>query len=165
MKKLLLSLGVIGTFILYSLQQKDEASNVHVVPPVQSSFPTPLPTDTQSSSSSVPPPQNPTPTLASVPPVQTGQYKDGTYTGIVTDAYYGPYQVAAVIAGGKITDINFLQYPNDRGTSIAINTQAMPYLKQEAIQAQSAQVDIVGGATDSSRAFIQSLKSALLKAH
>jgi len=40
----------------------------------------------------------------------------------------------------------------------------MPSLKQEAIQTQSAQVDIVSGATQTSQAFIQSLASALTKA-
>ena len=92
------------------------------------------------------------------------QYKDGTYTGDVADAFYGPYQVAAVVSGGKITDITFLQYPNDRRTSIEINTQAMPILRSEAIQAQSANVEIVTGATQSSGAFRESLASALAKA-
>lgn len=94
-----------------------------------------------------------------------GQYKDGTYTGSVADAYYGNIQVQAIISGGKITDVQFLQYPNDNGTSHMINTQAMPYLRQEAITAQSAQVDIVSGASDSSQAFQQSLSSALSQAH
>lgn len=93
-----------------------------------------------------------------------GKYKDGEYTGTVADAFYGNIQVKAIISGGKITDVQFLQYPNDRSTSIMINTQAMPMLKQEAITAQSANVDIVSGATDSSNAFIQSLGSALSQA-
>jgi len=91
-------------------------------------------------------------------------YKDGTYTGSSADAFYGNIQVQAVISGGKITDVQFLQYPNDRSRSIAINTLAMPNLKQEAIQAQSANVNIVSGATDSSNAFVQSLSSALSQA-
>jgi len=57
-----------------------------------------------------------------------------------------------------------LLYPNDRRESVDINSQAMPYLKQEAIQAQTAQVDGVSGATDTSQAFIQSLGSALKQA-
>lgn len=42
-----------------------------------------------------------------------------------------------------------------------INNQAMPMLRSEAIQAQSANVDTVSGATMTSEAFIQSLQSAL----
>lgn len=95
---------------------------------------------------------------------KTGVYRDGSFSGTVEDAYYGNYQVAAVISNGRITDINFLQYPNDNRTSRSINSQAMVYLKAEAIQAQSAQVDIVSGASSSSAAFVRSLSSALKKA-
>jgi uncharacterized protein with FMN-binding domain len=94
----------------------------------------------------------------------TGLYKDGVYTGPVADAYYGNVQVQATIAGGKLTDVAFLQYPNDRSNSRAINGHAMPYLTQEAIQAQNASVDIVSGATDTSMAFQQSLGAALAQA-
>lgn len=94
----------------------------------------------------------------------SGQYKNGTYTGSVADAYYGNIQVQAVISGGRLSDVIFLQYPSDRNRSIAINTQAMPYLKSEAIQAQSANVDIISGASDSSSAFVQSLGDALAQA-
>ena len=91
-------------------------------------------------------------------------YKKGIYTGDVADAFYGNVQVEATISGGKISDVKFLQYPNERQTSIEINSQATPMLIQEAIQAQSAQVDGVSGATQTSIAFRQSLQSALSKA-
>ena len=84
-----------------------------------------------------------TPTPVPTPTPNAGKYKNGTYTGSTEDAYYGNIQVQAVISGGKITDVIFLQYPNDNGTSISINSQAMPLLKQEAIAAQSA---AMGGA-------------------
>jgi uncharacterized protein with FMN-binding domain len=138
MKKLLLSLLVIGAFggyVLFTKLRGPEEGRV-VAPP-------------------------------STPPtgvVSNGGYKDGVYTGDVTDAFYGNVEVQVTISGGKITDVVFLQYPNDRNTSIEINSQAMPYLKQEAIAAQNAQVDIVSGASQTSRAFIQSLQSALDKA-
>jgi uncharacterized protein with FMN-binding domain len=94
----------------------------------------------------------------------TTAYRDGEYVGDVADAYFGQVQIKAVINGGKITDTQFLDYPHDRRTSQFINSQAMPYLQQEAIQAQNAQVDIISGATLTSEAFIQSLQSALAKA-
>ena len=99
-------------------------------------------------------------------PTQTlqGAYKDGSYLGSVQDAFYGNIQVQAVIKGGKITDVIFLQYPNDNRTSQYVNSQADPMLKQEAIQAQSAQVDIVSGASASSQAFQASLADALSQA-
>lgn len=92
---------------------------------------------------------------------QKGQYADGSYTGSVTNAYYGSVQVNAIIQNGAISDVQFLQYPSDRSTSRYINSQAMPLLKQEAVQAQNAQVNGVSGATFTSEAFIQSLSSAL----
>ncbi len=99
-----------------------------------------------------------------IPPKPKGQYVDGTYTGSVEDAYYGMVQVQAVILGGRLASVDFLQYPNDRSTSRYINDQAMPILKSEAIQAQSADVSGVSGASETSPAFIQSLGNALAQA-
>lgn len=122
--------------------------------------------------------QTPTPAPAAAPSPAGGQaasggqtaasgqaaYKDGTYTGSVADAFYGNVQVAAVIKNGQLADVQVLQYPSDRGTSRAINGAAMPQLVQEALQAQSANVNIVSGATQSSGAFQQSLAAALTQA-
>jgi uncharacterized protein with FMN-binding domain len=94
----------------------------------------------------------------------SGTFKDGTYTGSVADAYYGSVQVEVTISAGKITAVKFLQYPDTHATSVVINQQAMPYLEQEAIQAQSAKVQLISGATFTSQAFIQSLNSALSQA-
>lgn len=94
----------------------------------------------------------------------SGTYKDGSYTGSTENAYYGDVQVKATISGGKITDVTFLQYPHTHSTSVYINDQAMPYLQQEAIKAQSANVNIISGATYTSQAFIQSLQNALSQA-
>ena len=60
--------------------------------------------------------------------------------------------------------MQFAQYPNDRDESVQINQAAMPQLKQEAIQAQSSNVDVISGATQTSQAFVQSLASALSQA-
>lgn len=160
MRKFLLSGGVITVFVLYALHLKsgDEAS-ANVIAP---NLTTPSVNPTEVSIS--------TPVAGSTPPTPTatavsnGRYKNGTYTGSVADAFYGNIQVQAVISGGRITDVIFLQYPNDRSTSIYINSQAMPYLKQEAIQAQSANVAGVSGASATSQAFIESLQSALNQA-
>jgi uncharacterized protein with FMN-binding domain len=97
-------------------------------------------------------------------PASSGQYKDGTYTGQVASAFYGNLQVAAVIQNGAIADVQFLQYPQDNGHSRQVSAKAIPILKQEAIAAQSAQVNIVSGATATSQAFQQSLADALAQA-
>lgn len=154
MKKFLLTGSVFIAFALYSFHQRHGDSGA-VLPP--SSL-------TQNTTNSAP---NSNSGSSSSPTAQStamGGLKDGQYTGNAADAFYGYIQVKAIINGGKITDVQFLRYPNDRSTSIAINKQAMPYLKQEAVQAQSAQVNIVSGATDTSQAFIQSMASALSQA-
>ena len=97
-------------------------------------------------------------------PKPTGQYKDGSYTGSSIYVYYGNVQVRATISGGKLTDVQFLQYPNDRRESQQINREAMPYLTQEALQTQSANVSGVSGASDTSEGFRQSLAAALSQA-
>lgn len=150
MKKLTLSLGVIFSFILFSLFGRESRPALPPVNPVPD--PSPLP--------SVVPVNSATPAI----PQTSSGFKNGSYTGDVADAFYGNLQVQAIISGGRITDVRFLQFPNDRERSVMINTRAMPYLKAETIQAQSAQVDIVSGATDTSLAFIQSLGSALNQA-
>ncbi len=88
-------------------------------------------------------------------------YKDGSYTGVVADAYYGNLQVKAIISGGKLTDVQFLDYPQKDNTSRKISGDAMPKLKTEAIIAQSAKVNGISGATQTVEAFVVSLDSAL----
>jgi uncharacterized protein with FMN-binding domain len=159
MNKLLLSLAVLGAFLAYSVYKNPSLINLTSrVVPVETVVPgekthTPL--------ASIRPSPSATPIA---PPTPRGKYKDGVYTGPVADAFYGPLQVKVIVTGGKITDVQFLQYPNDRQTSIQINAQAMPMLEREAIAAQSAKVDGVSGATQTSKAFIESLNSALKQA-
>ncbi len=94
----------------------------------------------------------------------TNGYKNGTFTGQTIDVNYGLVQIQATVQSGKITTVQFLQYPNDRRTSQRINSIAMPYLQQEAIQAQSANVNLISGATLTSEGFAMSLQSALAQA-
>lgn len=151
MKKILLSALVIVSFALYAFHRSHE--DVSQVMPQAGALPatsqnTTNPPDTTGQS------QN-TATSASA------SYKDGSFTGSLADAFYGYVQVMAIVKGGRITDVQFLRYPNDQRNSVAINQQAMPYLTQEAVQAQSAEVDVISGATDTSYAFRQSLTAAL----
>lgn len=133
--------------------------------PAPTKTPTPTPTPTKTPTPTPAPAPTPAPTPAPAPaPKPKGQYTDGTYTGSTADAYYGYVQIQATISGGKLTDVTFLQYPSDRSTSRYINSQAMPLLKEEAIQAQSANVSGVSGASDTSAAFVQSLGDALVQA-
>lgn len=144
MKRALLTGFVILVFIAYSLHQREDDLSTTVKQAVPKTAQT---TQLPSANGGVSPP--------------AATYKDGQYTGSTADAFYGFVQVMVVVSGGKLTDVRFLQYPNDSSNSVQINSQAIPYLQKEAITAQSAKVDIVSGATNTSQAFIQSLSSAL----
>jgi uncharacterized protein with FMN-binding domain len=90
--------------------------------------------------------------------------RDGVYVGPAADAYWGLIKVRATISGGQLVTVDILQYPSDRQTSRSINRRALPILKTEVIQAQSARVNIVSGATLTSQAYRKSLAGALSKA-
>lgn len=91
-------------------------------------------------------------------------YKDGEYRGVSADAFYGRVEVVAIIEGGIIKDVKFLDYPQEQATSVQVSGEAIKVLRIEAIKAQSAEVDIVSGATQTSKAFRESLASALAQA-
>ncbi len=91
----------------------------------------------------------------------SSSYKDGTFTGSSFDNPYGTVQVAVVVSGGKISDVNFLQMPSDMGRSMMISRMCQPLLKQSTISKQSANIDFVSGATSTSESYQQSLQSAL----
>jgi uncharacterized protein with FMN-binding domain len=84
-----------------------------------------------------------------------------TVTGDVASTQWGPVQVQLTLQGGKITDVNVAQYPNGNHRDVEINDYALPILIDETKQAQSAQIDMVSGATVTSDGYIRSLQSAL----
>jgi uncharacterized protein with FMN-binding domain len=85
----------------------------------------------------------------------------GTVTGQVVQTRFGSVQVQVTISAGKITDVTALQLPNDRQRSAEISGIVEPMLRSEALTAQSAQIDLISGATYTSDAYAQSLQSAL----
>ncbi len=101
--------------------------------------------------------------IPSVATLPTGAFKDGTYTGTRTYNYHGYIQVEAVVTGGRLVAVNFLEYPT-KDESSRINRRATPILAKEAVSIQSSKVDTVSGATDTSGAFRKSLEAALVKA-
>ena len=112
------------------------------------------PTKTQSAA-----PQ-PTQTQA---PVQSGGIT-GTFDGNTASTRWGPVQVRIVVKDGKIVDASALKSPSGDSRSRSISSQAIPYLVQETLAAQSDQISGVGGASYTSTGWYQSLQSALKKA-
>ncbi|WP_207455834.1 FMN-binding protein [Herbiconiux sp. SYSU D00978] len=86
---------------------------------------------------------------------------DGVYTGDAVDTLYGTVQVEITVAGGELTDVEVLQQTNSGSRSDQINGRALPQLTEEALAAQSADIDAASGATYSSQGYLTSLQSAI----
>jgi uncharacterized protein with FMN-binding domain len=95
------------------------------------------------------------------PPTHTAPAKpSGTFTGQSVDTNYGPVQVQITVSNGKITQANGQDYGGS-----SIGQDAIPQLNQEAVDAQSANIQAVSGATYTSQGYIQSLQEAIDSAH
>lgn len=162
-RKLLLSTFVVIAFAAYAAIER--LTRTTGVAEAASTPSADSPVAGQSSARQAAPQAQPTQAPASNAVPAASGYKDGTYQGQPVDAYYGLVQVQVSIQGGAISSVQFLQYPNDRRTSQQINSIAMPWLQQEAVQAQSANVNIISGATLTSEGFQMSLQTALQAAH
>ena len=96
-------------------------------------------------------------------PAQSGGIT-GTFDGNTASTRWGPVQVRIVVKDGKIVAASALQAPSGDSRSRSISQQAVPYLVQETLAAQSDQISGVGGASYTSNGWYQSLQSALKKA-
>jgi len=74
-------------------------------------------------------------------------------------------QVRVTVQDGKVTAADVVQVPNGNQRDEEINSYAVPVLNQEVLDAQSAGIDSVSGATVTSDGYVQSLQSALDAAH
>jgi uncharacterized protein with FMN-binding domain len=85
-----------------------------------------------------------------------------TTTGQVAQTRWGPVQVQITTdASGTITDVEVVQYPSGNREDEQINSYALPQLVQATLDAQSADIDMVSGATVTSEGYLRSLQSAL----
>ena len=91
----------------------------------------------------------------------TSVYADGTFTGQDVSMRYGDVQVQVTISGGAVTDVTALQLPDGDGHSSRISSTIEPMLRSAVLQAQSANIDLISGATYTSTAYRESLQSAL----
>jgi uncharacterized protein with FMN-binding domain len=103
---------------------------------------------------------------AGPPAVVSGSSTSGTgnastVTGSVAQTRWGPVQVELTVSGGRVTGVQVVQYPSGNPQDDQINGYALPVLIQETLDAQSANIDMVSGATVTSVGYQQSLQSAL----
>jgi uncharacterized protein with FMN-binding domain len=123
---------------------------------------TPTPTGSSSGTSSS---SEPSTTSSSSAGKTTSSGSSGTYTGESVDTRWGPVQVQITVKNGKITAAQAVVFPQENPRDQEINAFAVPQLNSEAVQAQSGNIDAVSGATVTSDGYIQSLQSAVDKAH
>jgi uncharacterized protein with FMN-binding domain len=84
-----------------------------------------------------------------------------TATGSAFEFRFGTVQVAVTLQGDDITEVQALQLPDGDRRSLAISQQVEPMLRESALAADSADIDVISGATYTSLAYAYSLQSAL----
>ncbi len=131
-------------------------SSVATAPPPAGSTTTPSSTASPSTPSSSTP--------SSTTPPTTAPATTRSATGDTVDYTYGSLSVSVTASGGRITKVGIASL-DDGGDfrSQSIDQQSIPILEQQALQAQSAHLQGVSGASFTSEAFESSLQSALGK--
>jgi uncharacterized protein with FMN-binding domain len=131
----------------------------HPLGAVAAVLPTPSPSGASTPSPDAPaatPSASPSPSPAAV---------SGSFTGSDFPNRFGDVVVRVVITNGHLSDVQAVQLPSDRARSAYISQVAGPMLRSEVLQAQSANIDIISGATYTSQSYAQSVESALQQAH
>ena len=121
--------------------------------------PSAAPTDSPAASSTPTPAKTPKPSKA-----PTGTLKDGTYDGDAIKFKYGTAQVKIVVSGGVITEVKALKLPTAGGYTKRVTTFFQTDIPARIVADQGWKISNVGGATYTSRAYSQSLQSAINQA-
>lgn len=95
------------------------------------------------------------------PTSQVSHAPGKTYAGDRVSTKWGPLQVRITVAGRKVTAVDVPVYPSDNDHDLEVNHRALPILVKETLKAQDAKVDMVSGATYTSKGYRTSLQSAL----
>ncbi len=130
---------------------------VAIVEPGSTTTPSPTTGGTSGSTDTPAATATPAPTTSGS---STGSAATATVDGPVVDTQYGPIQVEIVVANGQLQDVTAIQLPTGRRSG-QISNAAAPILREEALQAKSASINTVSGATYTSDAYAQSLQAAL----
>lgn len=154
---LILSLAALRLIVAYTppggdLGSVDPSTDPSVAPSVE-------PSATPTAASTAAPTKSPKPTKA-----PTGTLKDGTYDGDAIKFKYGTAQVEIVVSGGVITEVKALKLPTAGGYTKRVTTFFQTDIPARIIADQGWKISDVGGATYTSRAYSQSLQSAINQA-
>ena len=153
-----LAATIVGVGWLVTFRVTPHARPVAAAPPADRPAPSVSATPSASADTTTTPTPSPSPTPAP-------RAANGTFTGMVVSTRFGDIQVRISVSGGRVTDVTALQMPTDRARSAEITQYVTPVLRQEAVQAQNARIDVISGATYTSEAYAQSLDDALRQDH
>jgi uncharacterized protein with FMN-binding domain len=110
------------------------------------------------------PPGRPSPTVRiALPSPSAAQraYHSGVATGAAARTDYGAVQVRVTVTHGRIVHVTALRLPHGNQMDIQLSKPAATVLESRVISAQSANVDMVSGATYTSEGYLRSVQSAL----
>jgi uncharacterized protein with FMN-binding domain len=110
------------------------------------------------------PPSVTAPSTSAAPPASTAPTESTpdsanatvTTQGSAESSNYGTVQVEVTFTGARMVAVTLLQAPDD-GRALT----ALPRLQQEAMKAQSADIDTITGATETSESYKTSLRAAI----
>jgi len=110
------------------------------------------------------PPGRPSPTVrVALPSPSAAQraYHSGVATGAVARTDYGAVQVRVTVTDGRIVNVAALRLPHGNQMDVQLSRPAARVLESRIISAQSADVDMVSGATYTREGYLRSVQSAL----
>ena len=87
-----------------------------------------------------------------------------TATGPAMTTPFSVIQVRATVTGTRLTCVETVALSGDGPYTEALNARAEPILREEALRAGGADIDVVSGATSTSRIWIDSLRGAIAEA-
>jgi uncharacterized protein with FMN-binding domain len=94
-------------------------------------------------------------------PTRKGPVRSATETATTP---FSIIQLRVTLTGGELTRVETLELSGDNARTEAINARAEPILREEALKAGGADIDVVSGATYTSRSYRKSLQAAIDRA-
>ncbi|MEV7097049.1 FMN-binding protein [Amycolatopsis sp. NPDC051045] len=142
------ALSIAGFIAVWRFEPEPARSTAIAQPPPSIAAPSP----------SAAPPTKPSISDTKSPAPSTSDNSGATVTaqGTAESSVFGIVQVQVTFSGSRLTAITLLQAP-DHGRALT----ALPRLQEEAMQAQSANIDTVTGATETSESYKTSLQAAI----
>ena len=99
--------------------------------------------------------------VSSRPPTRKGRVRTATETATTP---FSIISVRVTLTGGQLTKVETVELSGDNARTQAINARAEPILREEALKAGSAKIDVVSGATYTSQSYQRSLQAAIDRA-